>query len=54
LPIAENEAVVLSELAEPKVTDPGPLTLLQVVVTAEGGNGRPSSLAVPLKLTALG
>jgi hypothetical protein len=49
-PAAEKETVVLTELALPNVTVPGPLTILQVVVTAPGGFGNPSSLTVPLKL----
>ena len=47
VPAAEKPAVVLLAPAFPNVTVPGPLTLLHVVVTAAGGFGRPSSLAVP-------
>ena len=41
----ENVAVVESAAALPNVTVPGPLTLLQVVVTPVPGT--PSSVAVP-------
>ena len=47
LPVLANRAVVLSALALAKVTVPGPLTFLQVVVRAPGGFGSPSSEAVP-------
>ena len=36
--------------ALPKVTDPGPLTLVQPVVTADP-SGKPSSLTVPINCT---
>ena len=39
--------MVSTALALPKVTVPGPLTLLQVAVVAAGGLGRPSSVTVP-------
>ena len=40
--------------ALPKVTVPGPLVLLQVVVTVPGGLGRPSSVTVPSSVAAAG
>src|SRR5512132_4587350 len=54
VPDAEKLAVVSTALALPKLTVPGPLTLLHVVVTAPGGLGRPSSVTVPSRLAALG
>jgi hypothetical protein len=45
---------VLSEFAFPKLTVPGPLTLLQVVVSVAGGLGRPSSVALPAKEAEFG
>ncbi len=39
--------MVVSAFALPKVTVPGPVSLLQAVVSAAGGFGRPSSVAVP-------
>src|SRR6185436_15384047 len=53
-PAAEKLAVVLSVAALPKVTVPGPLTLLQVKVSAAGGLGSPSSEAVPARLAVFG
>src|SRR3972149_187553 len=44
-------AVVAPALAAPKVTVPGPLIWLQVVVN---GAGRPSSVTVPLRLALAG
>jgi hypothetical protein len=46
--------VVSTLLAFPKVTLPGPLTLLQPVVRDAGGFGRPSSPAEPLRLATAG
>jgi hypothetical protein len=54
VPATENEAVVLGAEALPKVTVPGPLTIVQVVVTAPGGFGKPSSVTVPLRLADAG
>jgi hypothetical protein len=48
VPSIEKLAEVLSALASPNVTVPGPLTLDQVVVTVAGGLGNPSSVALPL------
>jgi hypothetical protein len=47
-PAVPNAAVVFNEFAFPKVTVPGPLTVLHVVVTVDGGAGSPSSVAVPV------
>src|SRR5262245_50679497 len=47
VPAIENEAVVVSALAVPKLTVPGPLPLLQATVNIPGGLGSPSSLTVP-------
>lgn len=49
VPGVEKEAVVAGAAALPKVTVPGPFTLLHVTVTAPGGFGRPSSVTVPLE-----
>ena len=46
-------AVVLNALTLPKVVVPGPLNCVHVVVKV-GGTGRPSSLAVPLRLAVAG
>jgi hypothetical protein len=53
VPDAENVAVVASAFAFPNVTVPGPLNLLQVVVTLLP-TGNPSSVAVPDKLAPAG
>ena len=53
-PAAENVAVVSMAEASPNVTSPGPETLLQVVVTAPGGLGRPSSVTVPSRFAEAG
>ena len=53
-PACEKLALVTSELALVKFTVPGPLTLLQVVVTVAGGLGRPSSVTVPLNAAVAG
>jgi hypothetical protein len=47
-------AVVLAAAGLANVTVPGPLTSLQEYVNAPGGFGRPSSVAEPLKVAALG
>src|SRR5690606_15975982 len=47
-------AVVLNAFAFPNVTVPGPLTFVHVVVIADGGFGRPSSVAVPLRFADAG
>ena len=49
----ENVALVESWAAFPKVTPPGPLNLLHVVVSVLPA-GRPSSLAVPLSEAVAG
>ncbi len=54
VPSVEKLAVVSTALASPKVTVPGPLTWLQVVVTAPGGFGSPSSLTVPSSVAEAG
>ena len=54
VPDVSKEAVVDRVEALPNVTVPGPLTLLQLVVTAPGGLGRLSSLAVPARLALAG
>jgi len=46
----EKLALVSTALASAKVTVPGPDTFDQVVVTAPGGFGRPSSVTVPSRL----
>ena len=48
MPATLKLAVVLNALALPKVTVPGPLNCVHVVVSV-GGAGKPSSLAVPLR-----
>src|SRR2546426_1032902 len=53
-PAAEKVAVVLSALEALNVTVPGPLTLLHMMVSAPGGLGSPSSVAVPVRLAAFG
>ena len=45
----EKVALVSTAEAFPKVTVPGPESLLQVVVTVPGGLGSPSSVTVPLR-----
>src|SRR3989338_4703186 len=52
VPDDEKVAVVVSEVASANVTVPAPLCLLHVVVVA-GGSGRPSSVALPCKVTWL-
>ena len=52
VPATENEAVVFRAVASPKVTVPGPLNMLQAVVTVCGG--RSESLAVPARVAELG
>ena len=54
MPAAEKVAVVSTAFGLPKVTVPGPLTLLQVGVVAPGGLGRPSSVTVPSRLAEAG
>jgi hypothetical protein len=54
VPSIEKLAVVLSALASPNVTVPGPLTFDHVVVNVAGGLGNPSSLAVPLRSALAG
>src|SRR6266542_3104875 len=54
VPVAEKVAVVLFAWALAKVTLPDPPTLLQVVVTAPGGLGSPSSVTVPPSTALLG
>ena len=51
MPSAEKVAVVASRLALPNVTVPGPLTVLQFVVSVALGS--PSSVAVPVSETSL-
>ncbi len=46
--------MVTAAFGLPNVTVPGPLTIVQAVVNAAGGLGRPSSLTVPLKLAEAG
>lgn len=46
--------MVSAALALPKLTAPGPLTLLQVVVRLPGGLGKPSSLTVPCSVAVAG
>jgi len=50
-PSAPNVAGVLAAWALPKVTVSGPLSLDQVIVTALGGLGKPSSVTVPVRVT---
>jgi|SRR5882724_4439630 len=47
VPAAENVTFVEGDEALPKVTMPGPLTFVQIVVTTPGGFGKPSSITVP-------
>ena len=47
MPAAEKLALVSIAFGLAKVTVPGPETFVQVVVTAPGGLGRPSSVTVP-------
>jgi hypothetical protein len=54
VPAWPKDAVVDRLFALPKVTVPGPDTLLQVFVNAAGGFGRPSSLDEPNKLADAG
>ena len=49
MPACEKEAVDDKLFAAPKVTVPGPETMLQVIVSAAGGFGWPSSIAAPTK-----
>ena len=51
-PATENVAVVLRLAAFPNVTEPGPLTLDQLVVST--ALGKPSSLADPLRVADAG
>jgi len=53
-PSIEKVAVVLSALALPNVTVPGPLTFDHVVVRVPGGFGNPSSKAVPDRFALAG
>jgi hypothetical protein len=53
-PEALKLAVVLSAFVFPKLTVPGPLTTLQVVVNEAGGLGKPSSVTVPFRVTPEG
>ena len=46
--------MVSTVAALPNVTVPGPLTFVQVVVTAPGGFGRPSSVTVPSSVAVAG
>ena len=54
MPAAENDAVVLSALGFANVTVPGPLTRLHVVDSCAGGDGSPSSVAVPASVVVAG
>ncbi len=47
MPASANDAVVASALASANATVPGPDNVVHVAVSAPGGFGRPSSLAVP-------
>jgi hypothetical protein len=47
VPVAEKVAVLLAVLVLPKVTMPGPLTLLHVSVS---GPGKPSSVTVASRM----
>ncbi len=47
MPATEKLAVVSTNVALPKVTVPGPLIWVHVVVTTPGGLGKPSSVTVP-------
>ena len=53
VPVEERFAVVEVRLALPNVIVPGPLTLVQVVVSA-GGVGKPSSITVPTSVACDG
>ena len=53
-PDVENVAVVAAAFGLAKVTVPGPLTIDQVMVTAPGGFGSPSSVTVPARVAAAG
>ena len=54
VPACEKLAVVLAALALAKVAVPGPLNLLHLRVSAPGGLGKPSSVAVATRLAVLG
>ena len=54
IPDVLKSAVVLSAFAFPNVTVPGPLTFVQLVVSVAGGFGKPSSVAVPLRVADAG
>src|ERR671914_2077528 len=54
MPLAEKLAVVASAVGALNVTVPGPLTLLQLRVSALGGFGSPSSEALPVSCTLFG
>ena len=54
MPAVLNDADVLVAEALPKVTAPGPETLVQVLATLPGKLGRPSSLTVPVKVATFG
>ena len=47
VPAAENDAVVTAADALPKLTVPGPEIFVHSKVSAPGGFGKPSSVAVP-------
>ena len=49
MPAWVNPAVVSGALAWANTTVPGPLALLQATLSAPGGSGRPSSVAVPAR-----
>ena len=53
VPATLKDAVVEAALGFPKVTVPGPLTLIQLEVNVEPW-GRPSSVAVPLSVAEAG
>ena len=53
-PGAEKLAVVSTAVALAKVTVPGPLTWLHVVLIAPGGLGSPSSVTVPSRVADAG
>ena len=53
IPAAEKLAVVLNALTLPNVTVPGPLNFDHVTVSVLP-TGRPSSVAVPLRLAEVG
>ena len=46
MPAAENVTVGVSVVVLENVTVPGPLTLVQLLVSCAGGDGSPSSVAV--------